>query len=502
MSYEEKREVVLENVRVMKYSGVTEDSIKLRDFTDKTAESLINTIKTDEFLDLMVNKECTGYVRVEVVLCYRANGEDICIDIVNTTSDDSSEWVSVSTKSNIVLDSIMVGRDLVNEANDNYLKSKTKDECHTLEVYYDKYYAKRVLIETIIKKLEYNGFYNVDLFGYKTPITLRGARKYDEFYTVLSVLPDNNLRTLISTFYYLSKQCGEDKTFDKLMEVASRYKYLIFKPYILINGNETPTLVLKYNRYVHLFRGYNYQCSYTVNGIGEYSSASVRIDTLRSIFGREFKDSKLAKVLYYMNLIACCSGLDVFNKLLEKDSEVIDEFMRQSTKDIFTNFDITYKDLSHMAIFSEESELTSLSEPIEILRVPESDTTDYCRVRIYDTYMISIEYFQGRPREVLFRLPSWEDGVSEDVIKECAYWEEMTIAEYKNFKSREIYDNDNVYLSLVTYAMNTCGYITNYTVTYPMGSRKDNKLRALNSKGIVPYNTLNDVDVSRIIQKR
>lgn len=348
--------------------------------------------------------------------------------------------------------------------------------------------------EMIYDALKDSGFTYSSMFAHE--YSMDDAKR--EVIKKLDYIPVSTLQELSLNVQTIIKECGTDKTFAYFMKSASKMGYLKFEPYIKENECGTPTLILKYNRYVHLFRGYHYQCSYTADGHGEYSSAGSRTDYLNNIFGRELRESKLLKVLYYMNLIACCKGIDAFDNLLKTNPELVDKFMKASTKDVFDSYDITYMN-DMMNVFSlvdtgASDEKQKLPEPKDIFRVALNATTDMCRIKIYDTRLVGIEvWLDEKVQEVLFTLPDWTEGVNDKRLRDEADWEDMYYEEYIKWKTDVIYSKKEILTSFINYALNTCGFVTNYMVTYPMNDAKDSKLRALNRQDIKEFKSLNDV---------
>lgn len=507
MSYKNlTSETLLEDVRVEMYSALIGRTERLYSMNCATAGLLIDSIQKKGILDSCVNKALKERFPKEVLLKFNVNNEEVFITIVNTTSDVDSEWISVKPHNEIFVDSIMFCRDLVTEVNDEYLKDSKGFE--TLDEYYSKVKAKSILISCLIAKLEEDLFYASRVFNDKHFVSLKEDTKpHSDTYNKFKYIPNFHLRALVENFETIKNECGRERTVSTFLAVAAKAGMLNFKPYITKNSYGHVTLVLKYNRYVHLFRGYHYQCSYTADGVREYSSAGVRIDMLSSIFGRELRNSKLLKMFYYMNLIACCKELDVFTKLLATDPGLVDEFMKKSTADIFDDYNITYtEDIVGIINFVSCNTLVNssmLSEPVEVLRVPANDTSDVCRIRVYDTKCVSVEFWMDNSvQEAIIMLPAWSNGYSHNELAYFAETENMGVEEYIKWMSAKIYDSSESYYSLINFALNMCGCVANFMTIYPNRNTIESNLRALNSNDVKVCKSLSDVSVERIVGLR
>ena len=328
----------------------------------------------------------------------------------------------------------------------------------------------------IIDKLIANGNYYISsIFGNKESFEDNRREALEK----LKYIPKSNLEKLYDNMDSLLK--STDTSFNEFLVDASKAGYLSFKPFICENSYGTPTLVLKYNRFVHLFRGYHYQVSYTANGVGEYQAASTRIDYVTSLF-RPFNESKLHKMLYYMNCINACYGIDSFVKLLKGNPEIVDKFVKLSTRDIFNDYDITYKDLESLAVECTGNVEVSLGEPIKVYRVPNSETMDICRLKIFTPQCIIVEFMQGSEfKQVLFKLPDWREGLTIDEFDE----------EYADEFDGVVYSDTEVFTLFVSFVINTVGAVINFMVAYPH-SRRD-FLKALNNPNVETLENLNKV---------
>lgn len=515
MSYKNlASETLLDDIHVEMYNASNCHTERLCSMNCMTAGLLIDSIMNEGIFDSCVYRALKENFPREVTLKFNVNGKTVVITIISSISDNGSEWISVKPKNEIVIDSILFCRDLVTEINNEYCRDSKGYSL--LQDYYSNEKAKSILIESLIEKFEEEQFYASDVFNGKCFVSLKeDIKPQSDTYKKFAYIPNYCLRTLIKEFKTIANKCGKERTVSTFLSTAAEAGMLKFKPYITKNSHGNTTLVLKYNRYVHLFRGYHYQCSYTADGIGEYSSAGVRLDRLSLRFGSNFRNSKLLKMFYYMNLISCCRELDVFTKLLNTDPCLVDKFMKESTKDVFDDYDVTYiEDMVGMVNFVScgipytdkyfnRTGKPMLPEPVKVLRVPANDTSDVCRIRVYDTHLVSIEFWMDNSvQEALITLPALYEGYSESELNRFAEEEDMDVKEYIKEMTNKVYDSPESYYSLINFALNMCGYIANFMVIYPDRNIIKSNLRALNNNDVKICNSLNGIDVEEIIKSR
>ena len=189
-----------------------------------------------------------------------------------------------------------------------------------------------------------------------------------------------------------------------------------------------------------------------------------------------------------MNLIHCCREIDAFNNLLKNNPEVIDDFMQKSVKGLFNSYDVTYAELCSALSANPEDDYI---EPSEVFRIPINDTSDYARVNIYKPGLVGIEYWQNDAiQERFFKLPSpFESYEQAESIAED-WGEEDNVGKFISDVSTELFDMYEIRCALCAFALNTCGFITNFIVTYPTIDMKGSKLRSLNRMNIPEFKNL------------
>lgn len=456
-----------------------------------TVDTLLKGLSAGTFLTENVSDALVYSAGKSVELVFTCEENENRIELVNTTSDVEEENFYIHLESDIVADSVLVGRSLTTEVNDDYLKNGL--EYGSVEEFYAMHWGKKTLIYELTGRLAQDKF-SIDSFGHRFELDDCGRKNFEK---IVNCLEPDNLRNILGNYTELVNACLDDRYVSVLLANASKRGYLKFKPYVKVDKYGNPSLVLKYNRFVHLFRGYGYQCSYTEDGIGEYSSSGIRIDAIRAKFrDKDLGESRLLKYLYYMNLIHCCREIDEFNNLLKNSPQIVDDFMQKSVKGLFDSYDVTYSEFYNVLSCSlddtclDQYKVDGVLEPGEIYRIAINDTSDYARVNFYKSELVGIEYWQNDAvQEKFFKLPSPFNSYEQ--AREIAEdWDEDDVDKFIETVTIGLYDTYEVRCALCAYALNTCGFITNFLVTYPTRDMRESKLRSLNRMNIPEFKNL------------
>lgn len=134
----------------------------------------------------------------------------------------------------------------------------------------------------------------------------RGFDEYSEFIKNISCLPEENLRKMSEL------DVTKCKTLNDFIQLSGR-DGLLKCDVMIKHTDKNPALMLRYNRYLHLFRGHTYQVSETVDGIGTWSTPYWGITNVISIY-RELGRSDLAYLLMCASAIDSAGKLDSFWK--------------------------------------------------------------------------------------------------------------------------------------------------------------------------------------------
>ena len=312
-----------------------------------------------------------------------------------------------------------------------------------------------------------NGFSYESFLDGKSTIT----QEDDYIERILKYVPKENIRGLIENF---NKYQTHDV--DEFLNKASQDGMLSFKPYVTVNSCGTPTLVLKYNRFMHLFRGYYFQVSYTADGQGSYNDAGTRIDFVHNKIETydRFGLSSLTQIMYYMNAIRAGWKLEVFRKLLKENPEMFDNFMHLTFGESRLHVQgaglLTYKDILNICI-AKNAKTSAEDTPVASYRIPAKENRDYAIVDVFDERTVTVTVpTLTSVKSTTFVLPDLES--STDIvsrIEKDARRFEYSREEYEDEVSsayRRIFFNRDVFEHLVGFALNMSGFVTNYLVTY------------------------------------
>lgn len=344
----------------------------------------------------------------------------------------------------------------------------------------------RYEVELVSKFVE-DGFMSHDLFGNEYPL----AEDRVDALNQLKFVPQETLKNVYEK--YNDIVTGEVKTVNTFLSVAAKKGLMKFKPYVAYDG-AFPTLVLKYNRYVHLFGECYYQVSYTNNGIGEYQRAGVRLDVLRSnMDSNRLRHSDFMKAIYYMNCISACTGIDEFDNLLKKEPEVVDEFVAKSTRaaGVFDNYTMTFEKLKSYVlpiVVDNEKDMTGVDG--NLYRVPVSLTTDYVRFAVNHGAGIVTFTWTGENAEVKSMQISTSLASS---LKEAAEsYKDEDERDDAIKEAEEVIHDDATIETFITFGLNLLGFVANYMVIYPK-DKNIAKLRGLNDRSVVTIESLSDL---------
>lgn len=269
-------------------------------------------------------------------------------------------------------------------------------------------------------------------------------------------LPEENLRK-IAKF-----DISGYTSFEGVYQAWGNHGFFKFTPYITEKGLN-PTMVLKHNKFLHMFRGYRFQISETYDGIGVCNTSSFNTQTLRKLIKNnpEYTDSHLLFLLMYSAMIDCGFQNDNFRYAFYDHRDVIDRFFKKSMKYWGTPFkydsSLLQQYISYRADANDRSgedgyvyEITSKGKPVcrfytihDELCIEYNPTLDvkYSRVVSFDIPAPTV----GIPQSVL-------DGMPADAIK--------------TFMSK--YRRGNVKPWFLAMMLKLVGVHTGFDTTYPI----------------------------------
>ena len=157
------------------------------------------------------------------------------------------------------------------------------------------------------------------------------------FDTMFNTDEDANSGLMFMPIENLQKiaECPIDKCtqFREVYQAWGKCGALKFTPYE-VDEDYYPSLVLRHNRFLHMFRGYHFQASGTVDGIIDYGSGSYRTDFLTQSkhYNRILSSGLVAYMLWWAALIDVGFRFDNFVEAFNKDIKPIEKFLSDSIK--------------------------------------------------------------------------------------------------------------------------------------------------------------------------
>lgn len=171
----------------------------------------------------------------------------------------------------------------------------------------------------------------------------------DDFIKSLRWLPEENLRKMLEC------DLSGCKDLDSAYQVFGRSGALRFTPYIVKNKSDNPSICIRRDRFLHMFRGYHFQVSGTVDGIGDCGSGAYRTDfiTKSSHYEKILNKGLISYMLWWASVIDAGFSFDNFRILFTWHRDVLEEFLNKSMKYWNCNCTYSWKDIEHYILFSD-----------------------------------------------------------------------------------------------------------------------------------------------------
>lgn len=207
--------------------------------------------------------------------------------------------------------------------------------------------VKKELVNTICRELSRCFGEDTDQFGHKVPYSPERG-----FGAGLMYLPLENLEAM--------RDCkiSDDAKFGDVYQAWGRAGALRFKPYA-VRDEDSVSLVLRHNRFLHMFRGYYFQASGTTSGDGDFGHGSYRTDFLTTAgWNCEIINKGLiAYMLWWAAYIDVGFQYRNFQDCFEDDIATVEEFLHNSIRDYYGAFQYHWSDIASM--------ITTSNEPID-----------------------------------------------------------------------------------------------------------------------------------------
>ena len=282
----------------------------------------------------------------------------------------------------------------------------------------------------------------------------------DNVCRLVKYIPEDYQETILD---YVENNDIKGKTLNEILDLLDKGGLLRFKPYISYMSNDCPVLVLKYNRFLYLAKGRQYQVTYTAQGIGIYNQASVSLNKILDCFVKSLNNTKLFQTLAYMNMIEAGKGLHEFDKLLKKDNTLLDEFFRKSIQFEYNLPSIvSLEDISNMVIKEDIAPKGN-----SIFRLAQNNMMDLCRVYTCDGGDVYLEImYDGMPKTIRFELP--EINLTDELLLEF----DMEPEEFEDYLIEYIYNNPDVRTQILVFALGCIDIIINHMLYYKIGEQE------------------------------
>lgn len=194
--------------------------------------------------------------------------------------------------------------------------------------------TKKELINKIAEVCEEHGFN-------KASETARTFPRSNSFIDTLKWLPVENLQKMLDC------DISKCKDFQEAYQKWGRYGALRFAPYVVQN-EDNPSICIRRDRFLHMFRGYYFQVSSTESGICSNGSNFYRTQFMTTNVedNKILKKGLLSYMLWFMSLIYMGFQYDNFREQWNEDKTVVNDFLRRSMNYWYVGRDQDWEDIS------------------------------------------------------------------------------------------------------------------------------------------------------------
>ena len=288
----------------------------------------------------------------------------------------------------------------------------------------------------------------------------------------LMFLPMENIQKLVDC------PIDECKHLKDVYQAWGKCGALRFNPYE-VDENCNPSLVLRQNRFLHMFRGYYFQASGTLDGIADYGSGSYRMNFLTQAhcYDRVLRESLISYMLWWAALIDVGFRFDNFVEAFNKDISSIEKFLSDSMK--FWRRDTNYKwsDVEKYITFSTGNIDTTQRKMYQL-------KDDDGIIAYLSIGKNSVQVETADNTLLTIRIPDLNEGAGYDLADEDDLMEfeyEVDTLEYNN------------YLEMIAVmALKFMGIHISFINFYPLKGRMKT-MRPINAPGVVNVKDLNDI---------
>lgn len=326
------------------------------------------------------------------------------------------------------------------------------------------------MVEKICARLNEHGFVDTNAFGVKHEFMLT-----DGFGKGLRFLPEDNLQKILDC------DIKDWSEFSKVYNAWGRAGALRFEPY-MTDQHENPTLVLRHNRYLHMFRGYHFQASGTIDGIGDCGSGSYRTDFLirPSYYHEILSCGLITYMLWWAAVIDVGFKFDNFVELFNNNKLVLEEYLNNSVSYWGGPAKYHWSDIEKY-IEIGRGNIDVYNRKMYQLQKKDGGIDAYLAIGIN-----TIQVETASNKLVTITIPDLNIGADYNLDSEDdkeSYDDEVSILESNHF--REI---------LLVMAAKLAGIDLNFTGYHFLWEPEDDKsMRPINAPGVVITESLNEI---------
>lgn len=295
----------------------------------------------------------------------------------------------------------------------------------------------------------------------------------ETFLGSLKWLPEDNLHRMIDCDISMCK------SFDEAYQLFGKRGALRFDPYVVYSEERgNPSLCIRRNRFMHMFRGYRFQVSGTIAGIGDYGSSAYNMTFLtRPGYGDNLISKGLISyMLWWAAMIDAGFAFKNFYELFKKDKSILDDFIGKSMAHWRVGRDQHWSDL----------------EPYITVSNDHIDTCNRNMYHVYSEHTGVIAYLAIGRKTVQVEIADHLLTITIPDLNDVGY--DMTNEDdIDAFESQITILENNHYLEMIAVmALNLCGIHISFINWYHT-FRKVRPMRKLNVPGVKNVESLNGI---------
>lgn len=201
--------------------------------------------------------------------------------------------------------------------------------------------------------------------------------------------------------------------------------YLLSVPIKLWNPESLPSMQIRWDRFLHWFRGYSFQVSGSPDGDGDYGSSSTTM--AKDLEVHAVLDPVMKSLIAFSHVCQATNKYDEFFKTMAYDPLLFNDFMQLTNADAnihCDNFDLN----NILGIIQEVDDLPRL--PDEEIFLCEKGSGDSSNHSVFAVVAVSTEYvafgFIGSNKWTAIGIPEYVEGEFD----KYSPWEDISKRQY------------------------------------------------------------------------